>query len=697
MPSLFYDNRKKTYLSVIYNDEPYTDDIRKLFDDRAYDSLKICTFVASPKHFFKETEGFDEVELILGIEDNDIAQKFFFDSIEHSKFFESIPKTALEKIANNKIRIRFTPLGVTIHSKIYLLENSKNGERRAIIGSANFSIKAFSNKSQYEELAVYDSSYNLKVVDHYFNRFEAIRIDTLDFVPERFKKKIKEGSFNLIVSDDESIKLLASNITNMQAMAATSDAISDVIEGSKNQLMLQETECRQALESAARTKTIIKIVTKNVKGRSSFITPLQIARKKEQIITKTMKAKVVKREFVDSRIGLFYGETEQRIFLKKSNGEPVPYSMRADVNTIKEKLKLLDRFIHLYTIYTANKADDAPKRIFETILYAFSSVYIWRFREEGVRQQGRDEIKTNVPIFMLIAGMSQSGKTHLIKFISQIMGNHGSYYNYIKQAQLMSMDQINPRTIYQFFTEDNLMPIFADETNKEYFSSTSSATSSYMGEGFIKNMTNTREGRHPCLIATSNTDFSANQQVMRRIYYIQLNNPFDASKKVEAAEQFNELLQSFDTDLYKDFLYRIEERFMQGIKIDVNDILSPAREIFKEYFELCEISVPIWFSNDRIDDYYIRGREMWRNLYAVRYYGFKENVKKNEILLDDEKVFGTKLSVNREKRELLQFLTVGIIIEEKGIVKLNRDKFFKFIGKSKNGGFFTRIAGLFGK
>ena len=38
------------------------------------------------------------------------------------------------------------------------------------------------------------------------------------------------------------------------------------------------------------------------------------------------------------------------------------------------------------------------------------------------------------------------------------------------------------------------MPIFIDEIIKDYFSSNSSSTSSYMGEGFIKKLTNAKDG-----------------------------------------------------------------------------------------------------------------------------------------------------------------------------------------------------------
>ena len=82
----------------------------------------------------------------------------------------------------------------------------------------------------------------------------------------------------------------------------------------------------------------------------------------------------------------------------------------------------------------------------------------------------------------------------------------------------------------------------------------------------------------------------------------------------------------------------------------------PAREIFLEYFEELGMKIPSYFSKHRIDDYYLRGKIMWRDLYNIKFKGFKEDKKQNIILIDDEYVFGSKMSANREKRELLQYL-----------------------------------------
>ncbi|HPB80999.1 MAG TPA: hypothetical protein PK200_03055, partial [Spirochaetota bacterium] len=277
----------------------------------------------------------------------------------------------------------------------------------------------------------------------------------------------------------------------------------------------------------------------------------------------------------------------------------------------------------------------------------------------------------------------QSGKTHLIKFISKIIGNCGQYYHYNRQSKLSSLDHISPQIIDNFLYEENLTPVFVDEITKDYFSSQSSVSSNYMGEDYVKKITNTREGKFPTIIATSNTDFSANAQVMRRIYYIQLNNPFDSERKSETTKYFNDIYESFGTELFQDFLLRISHKFREGITFDQEDFLYIGRSVFLDYFSETEMQVPEWFSDSRIDDYYLRGKQIWQRLYRTKKKGFQEDKTSNEITIDDDIVFGSKLSVSKDKRECLQYLSAGIVKEDKGLVVLNRNKFLKFISKKQ--------------
>lgn len=694
MQSLFSQESSLQYVGVLYNDEPYLGSIEELFDPGLFDTIQICTFVSSPKYFFKQTAKYQNIELLLGIEDTTNAEKFMLDTQYTSSFFGSLNKDTLSKIASGAISVRFTKTGTTIHSKIYIQTNTKSSQYRVMIGSANYSYKAFGGQNQFEELLVYDSDYNEKMTSYFLKRYELIKENTLDFVPEHIKKRIASEELKILtLSNEESLDILKSRMDDVQTAIIAPDELAQSIQATKKILAQQEEDTKKELHSIIQTKNIIEIVTKTSKGQTSFIKPAQFAKSKEQIITKILKPTKVIKEFEDSRVKFIYSEVDEHLYFQNSKEAPLTsYPQEASKEVLRDKLKLLEEFISVYTTHTINTEQATQKRIFEAILYAFTSPYIWKLREISMWQQGRDEIKSGFPLFMLIAGMSQSGKTHLMKFISQIMGNHGTYYHYTKQAKLTAMNEANPQIIYSFFNEENLTPIFVDEIMKDYFSSNSSASSAYMGEGFIKKITNAKDGKHPCMIASSNTDFSANSQVMRRIYYIQLNNPFDISKKVEMAELFTTLLNDFGTELYRDFIFRLEHKFKNEITIDMNDILKPGREIFEEYYKMLDIPIPSYFSKSRIDDYYIRGKEMWSDLYYMKFAGFKEDKKNNVILLDDEIVFGTKMSVNRDKQELLQYLPIGILIEQKGIVKLNYEKFFEFIEtKSKNVGLLKKI------
>ncbi len=686
MTTLFGKLDKIKYLQIVHNDKPADLSFTEIFDTNSFDEISITTFVSSPGFFFENTKKFKDVTLVLGIEDNESISRFYFDPVVQNEFYKDADKETILKIKNGSLKIYFAPLNTSIHSKLYILKNSTTGNARLILGSANFTENAFSGKRQFEEIIVFDNDYNPAIVKLYEERFSYILSQCVDFVPERLKKKIKDGITinNINLSEDDFIEALKDNVKRItQTITITEDTARefDIL---KTSLHNDEANVKSKLESINRTRTIFENISKNKDGIVAIITPSEITRKKETIISKTF-IKEDKKIFTDNRIKAYYSKSADSIFREDvSSGCSIHYAAKADLNVLKEKFILLNRFIDAYDEFTINDVKETKLRIFEAILYSFISPYIWKIRDEYARIDNKNEARASVPIFLLIAGQSQSGKTHLIKFISKIMGNYGNYYHFTKQGRLFSQDHINPQIIDNFLYEEILTPVFVDEISKEYFSSQSSVTSNYMGEDFVKKITNTKEGVFPGVIATSNTDFSANPQVMRRIYYIQLNNPFDPDKKTETSNYFNEIYEAFGTELFQDFLFRLEQKFKEEMIINQEDFLCVGRSIFLEYFTEIGIPVPSWFSPGRIDDYYLRGKQLWQRLYRMKKKGFNEDKSKNEITIDDDIVFGSKLTVSRDKRECLQYLHAGIIIEDKGLVVLNRKKFLGFISEENS-------------
>lgn len=685
MTTLFGKIDKTNYLQVLHNDEPGVFKFEKIFDSSLFDELSIVTFVSSPRFFFEKVKPFKKVTLILGIEDNDSISKFYLDPIAQNEFYKDADDETISSIKNGDLKIYFSPLNTSVHSKLYILKNNANGNTRIVLGSANFTENAMSGKRQFEEIIIYDNSHNEALTRFYEERFLYIQNICLDFIPERFKKKIKDGSsfVNINLGEEDYIDAIKDNVKRISQTISISEETARELDILKKNLHDKKENTEKELESVNRAKTIFEAVSKNKNGITAIITPSEVTRKKDTIIAKTF-SRESKKEFTDKRAFLQYNPGSESIFRHDmASGHSTDYAVKAELSVIKEKLDLLGRFIHAYDEFTINNVKETKLRIFESILYSFVSAYIWKLRDEYARLDNKDEARASVPVFLLIAGLSQSGKTHLIKFISKIIGNNGQYYHYTRQSKLSSLEHINPQIIDNFLYEENLTPVFVDEITKEYFSSQSSASSNYMGEDYVKKIANTREGMFPVVIATSNTDFSANAQVMRRIYYIQLNNPFDQERKSETAKYFNDIYDSFGTELFQDFQLRISQKFMEGLTLDQEDFLNIGRSVFLDYFNETGIQIPQWFSLSRIDDYYLRGKQLWERLYRMKSKGFKEDKSSNEITIDDDIVFGNKLSVNKEKRECLQYLSSGIVKEDKGLVVLNRKKFFSFIDKKQ--------------
>lgn len=296
MTSLFSSNNQVKYLNIIYNDEVYTGNIENLFDNKEFNSLSVCTFVSSIKYFFNKVNDFDKIELLLGIEDGENAQKFLFDPNYTSSFFSNLDKKTLTKILNNDVSIRFTSTGTTIHSKIYILKNLKTNNTRVIFGSANFSTKAFGGDRQFEELVVYDSLYNSKIVDILLQRYEDIKKHTNDFIPDIIRKKAKDEEKIIILNAEDSLDILQDRLKNAQIGVVLPEDLSKNIESTKKVIVNQEENLKKELKSIEQTKTVIEIVTKATKGITTFITPAQFIKNKEQLITKVLKPQTIIKE-----------------------------------------------------------------------------------------------------------------------------------------------------------------------------------------------------------------------------------------------------------------------------------------------------------------------------------------------------------------------------------------------------------------
>lgn len=651
------------YLHIVHDGKPVDMSLHELFDAKRFKRVRAISFVASPKFFFEMTKDFEEVQLILGIEDGQVAGSFITGlqallAIEKRiELFQSLPEEVQELIKQERYQIRYSKKNDPIHSKLYLLDGFK--DTRVMIGSANFTNTAFSQRKQYEELLVFD---NATIFDIYSQRFEDIYRQTVDYIPEKLKQTLLGEPVN-IADPEQLYDVLMNEINN-------GSVITEFTEAQIEELKIAEQQVLKKVEEYDRLDQVIEIITrKDRKTGNHVILPIAQIEKKNATLKSKLSRLNKQTEETDARAFIEYYEGNHLLYKKANDLTLLPFSREVDKNEIKKQLELIHAFIAAYKEFTVQSDSNTQARIFEAILYAFVSSHIWKIREHFVLEEGRDSVRRNIPLFLVLAGRTSSGKTSALEFINLLIGNSNTY---------MSYEHINKKNmILDFFYTSNLSPILVDEVDSKFFTSTAADK----GERLIKDVTNNLEGKHPVFICTTNTtNFDATAQTISRIYYLQIDNTFDKQKQAASSKYLGDIMNKVSTSLYQDFTHRLADRIKHGDTFyEVDDFLAIARQIFVEYHEMCGIPMADWFSKKKFDDYIDRGKKIWRELFISNRQSF--DIRNDNTVFVRLEDLGKR--TKREREEVINYLPPESIMEDNTVLILNKQIFMEFI-KIKN-------------
>lgn len=681
------ENIDITFLNIIKDNEVVQMSIKELFDTSLYSELKAVSFVASPKFFFSTTKDFKKITLILGIEDGSVANSFatgiapLFDVSERINIFNSLSDEVKENIRSNNYSIRYPHQGNPIHSKIYLLQGAE--ATRVIVGSANFTETAFNNRKQFEEILVFDNS---PLYEIYENRFKDIYNQTVDYIPEMIKKQYETEK--VWVADPEYMKdILIDDLIRQKVVVQLS-------EEEMEEIKLQPDKIEVEKEDATQFKQIIEVITKKDKKTNTFTLLPTASLKQKSVAIKSILSRTSKKsEELDHRFQLIYNNgtnmlltTNKSEDVNNSENELIPFSkMITDKDILKENLILINSFVEAYELFTARTDVKNQSRIFEIILYAFMSTYIWYMRDHYASEEGRESVRRHFPPFLIIAGRSMSGKTSALEFIGMLLGNTNPYFAY-EQVKDSSV-------IWDYFHSTNVNPLLIDEIEPKFFTSTAAKK----GERLIKYISNEIKGHHPVMIGTTNaTGFDVTAQTSMRIYYLQIDNTFQKEAMAESSRYLSEIMSKINSSLFQDFTYRMGKRIQDGSEFyRTDDFLAIGREVFIEYYKECEMEVPKWFPMKRFNDYDERGKFIWRELYRSHKQAF--DIREDNTILIKIEEFGDR--TNRDRANKINFLPPECIIEDSPVLVINKELFFNFIEMSEKEEktFLGRIKSFFSK
>ena len=658
-------------------------DITEIFDAQKYEELHAISYVSSPSFFSKHTKGFLKVAFILGINDNANLEKFkegiaLIDSLnieEKISFWNGLDEESRQQVIQNRLDIRYGATNVIIHDKIYLLKNDKTKEYRVIIGSANFSNSAFCGKNQFENIRIDDDK---NLFDLYMERFMEVYENTSPYIPDRFVRGEKPAEAIIVKTGEVMLETLMEDITkNNRNFIITEESVDQIKE------LKQEITYRK--EEIDKTDEIIKLIVQKNKGQYGLKPLSQIS--KASVAIKTIFCGTNKKTAqIDERSYLSYYDKTNYILTGSGNGSELEVlSREGNKENIKKSLLKISRFVEAYRIFAKEPSPHNQSKVMEILLYTFMAAHIWKIRAEVELRAGSEKAKHNISPFMIVGGESMSGKTTALGFAARLIGNNGKRCFDYKEVS-------SPGILLDMFKKSNLSPIFVDEIEPSFFRNKSSDR---VGSGLIKSITNNASGMHPVLIGTTNkTEFNSDPSVIRRIYYLEINNIFDDTRRMEAEQYQEEITQDLDNTLYKDFTYRLAMKIKNDdIFYSTSDVLAPAREIFRQYYDECELPVPEWFPSKPFNDYERKKISTWELMFIAQPQLFKDKGDTIIFFIDDV------CQNNKKKREELINLIDPVCIKNGhtiGVLELHKQSFLRFInhGGYKTG-FFRRLKELF--
>ena len=510
----------------------------ELFDSRVFDTLQCVTYVSSGSFYEKAAGKFDTVKIIIGIEKGEV-QRAFGESIraklncDGEKIFSKLPDNAKQKIINKKLELRYSVTGTIIHSKFYLLSDTKTGKNRVIVGSANLTESAFSNNiSQYEDVMVFDDSPYFEI---YQKRFDVIYKKTVNYVSEETVKRYCEGTI-ISVADftaEEKTEKLIETLKRENIVPLINEAVLQQAQESQDVEERELSEVRTSYE-------VIAAVSKKSKKTESYILkpPQELLKIKPKLIDILFRGSKKEQEL--ARFTLMFNDADKKQYLVypskdgESSSRPIEiFDRRSTDEEIKVSMEILTKFIVAYRDFVSSPDADNMNlsHVFETILYAFTSTYIFKLRQETSSSR-----KADIPIMLIIGGRAASGKSSLLAFIDALLsGRKLTREDHYIQYE----DVAGKKTLEDLFNSENTYPLLVDEVAPSFFNSRSTGK----GEALIKYLSNTLVGKHPVMICTTNTDtFNIPAQVARRIYYVQVDACFDDNMRGQASTYYEDLL-----------------------------------------------------------------------------------------------------------------------------------------------------------
>ena len=565
-----------------------------LFD--GYDELYAITFSSGIDFTAKLLSKFEYAEIIYGCQNilhSQIAtiiaaERNIIETISKSKSINMISK----KVAEDQLKL-FVSMDTNSHEKIFILK-SKNGNTRIITGSANMSASAF-NGLQREEILYFDDE---DAFDYFMDRFERFK--------SKCSNRINKNTIKAIIADKSYLE----------------NHIEDVpyLEEAKERIQIDITKSQDEVDYIA----VVKDLEKEIKDL------LPRSKNKPNIIS--INADIVNvirknnREYLDRnkrerQLPILHADldNESLLFNRKE------INLYPDSEMIKKDIQSIINFINGFKMFNGNYKT-AQRDYFAYLNWFFASIFIPELRLVAYR---KGYSLYFFPVFGILCGPSNAGKTKLVELLSKLMTG--------ETIMPSGSEAFSSREIDKLRYSCEGVPIMIEDLAKTQYENNYEKIIKDDYFGMNNGMTH-----YPAVSITANKIQSLTQDATKRSVYFRTDITTDKETGAKNAKLVNDNINSVSNALFAEYYRRMikivkdmENRMMEG-EVDYSpDILHESSKVLVNLFMENIEKLPNYVRVLSFSDYFgdkVVGRSViekiqhaWRNQRANFVINKKEN------------------------------------------------------------------------
>jgi len=477
---------------------------------RGYNELRVITYSYALSFIENIMKYFDRGEVIIGFDkliNKNTAellalQEFSTNYVCHNTYLQ-------KRILSDEFRF-YVLNDLVSHQKIYLLK-ADDGRVRTITGSANFSERAWTGE-QIECVTVCDDPECYKV---YAGQYETLQL----FAAAEISKHavpIKEDGENADelpffkkIEKEQAIVLHDSQNNEEQEYAFHADKLDKEWEQRLKAVKLKPAKDGKILFELKHMKTLLGSIRKD-------------------------NAKKRERQLINPQFILDFNN-------HTATYNQVPFHLSPSAESITNDLEHLIEYMDGFNLFT--KDTFRLKTLYWKVLnYMFLSPFIARLRYEGDRFGYEDRF---FPMYMLIYGDSDAGKTGFINLTRQLMFN--------EKMNSLTQDFFSSKPMTSLKTDVKGCPILIDELTPTYWK---------YAKDIVKmdiNLIRERLINHPTFVLLSNDINNVAPELSKRIIVINLDNRLDRTAAAYNGKKINTIRKNIDNALYCEYLRRMFE------------------------------------------------------------------------------------------------------------------------------------------